>query len=523
MRVVSSNFAAHASVGNKMGKMHFIILVCLSLSACWLRAEQELPTAEKGKRLANELSQKLNTLGSFQAEYQAVSHDKHAGDITVLFNNYQKYCLIKATTVVRNEPDICYVLDFSKLNDKSGSVKMLIVSGKDGKQYEFSIKYLIDHLDNPIGVLSFMSRQFQLETKAKTDMTSLQAGGPNLSLGLDSTNIIMGAGFSYESTNLMVSWLDPNTITTAINIVETPESVQFSYPDNHVVLVERETGLLLKDFVPDPAKPGSRKIVLQSHSALQNPVPYASIIPEFDKIKFEELPSKLFSEQMCVSYLTELGRQLATMDHFDEMLQTNSAKIVNAARETARQMVREDAKARVDKKSAVEFRNKVLIPAYKSYLQNPPVDIKDLSFSNLLDMTIVLAETNSSILVPSEGLALIEKTKKDSRNIINKLPIDAQEPLIKLYDVITPALIEGTMSEDFIANIEEIKTLGIPEFNSDEGDAYGKRGSREQKNGDLVGAIADFEKALELKPGDVAIKKELLKVKAQMNKAAVPN
>jgi len=211
------------------------------------------------------------------------------------------------------------------------------------------------------------------------------------------------------------------------------------------------------------------------------------------------------------------------MDHFDEMLQTNSAKIVNAARETARQMVREDAKARVDKKSAVEFRNKVLIPAYKSYLQNPPVDIKDLSFSNLLDMTIVLAETNSSILVPSEGLALIEKTKKDSRNIINKLPIDAQEPLIKLYDVITPALIEGTMSEDFIANIEEIKILGIPEFNSDEGDAYGKRGPREQKNGDLVGAIADFEKALELKPGDVAIKKEILKVKAQMNKAAVPN
>lgn len=491
-------------------------------STCSAPSHNPLPARVEGASLVNELSQKLDALGSFQAEYRAVSGDTPAKDITVLFNNDRQYGLIKAAAIGTKEPDVYFVFDFSQLNDKSGSMKMLIASGKEGKRCEISMNDLMNHLDNPLGVLSFMAMQIQSEAVTNTGMTSLQGAGPNLSLGLDSNNIVMGAGFSCESTNLMVSWLDPNTILNAIDIVETPESVQFSYPDNHVVLVDRKTGLLLRDSMPHPAKTGLGEIVLQSYSAHQNPVPYASIIPGFDKIKFEELPQKLLYAQMFDSYFSAFGSQLAAMGNFDEMLRTNSVKIANAARNAARRMAREDAKAKADKKSAVKFRDKALVPAYKSYLQNPPVDVKDLSFSNLLDMAMAMAETNSSILVPPDALALIERTKSDSQNIISRLPGDARAPLIKLSDAIMPAMIEGLMLEYFRANIEEIRALGIPEFNAEQAAAYGKRGSMEQKNGNLAGAMADFGKALELKPGNAAIEKKLREVKAQMNEEASP-
>jgi hypothetical protein len=185
--------------------MRLFILVCISLSTCWVRAEQELSTVKEGEKLANELSQKLNTLGSFQATYDAISHDKLFGKIKVLFNNDQKYCLMEVGET--NESGVLFILDYSQLNEKSGDVEMLMISGKQGTDVKLSIKDTVEHLDNPVGILCFMAKQLQLETN---DITKISIAHPNLSLGLDSSNIMFGAGFLSGGTNLTVSWLDPN-------------------------------------------------------------------------------------------------------------------------------------------------------------------------------------------------------------------------------------------------------------------------------------------------------------------------
>jgi tetratricopeptide (TPR) repeat protein len=498
----------------------FFTLICLSLLICRVKAEQELSAAKDGARLANELSQKLNALGSFQATYNAVSRDRPVGKIRILFDDNQKYCLLEMGET--NEQDVFFILDYSQLNEKSGNVEMLTIYGTEGKRCQFSLKQMIEHLDNPVGILCFVGRQIQPDSTNGADVDSIFISHPTLSLGLDTTNIVGGAGFLSGGTNLAVSWFDPNTITNALNIVETSESIQFSYPDNHVVSVDRQTGLLLKDSMPNPVTHNLREIVLEKYTAVEVPMPYVFLVPGFSKVKFEELPPTAFYNQVAGSYLTQVGQQLATNSNFDEILRTNSAKITVAVREATREMVRADVEARVTQESAIKFRNKYLIPTYKDYLQNPPVDIKDLSFTNLLALATSMAETNASLLVPPEAWALIEKKKEDFPNIINTLPKDIQKPFFKIYNIVAPALAEGYVLEYWTATIGQIKTLNFPDLSADEAKAYVKRGLAEQKRGDLADAIYDFRKAMELKPRDASIKKKFNKAIAQMNGEVTP-
>lgn len=500
--------------------MRLLILAYLSLSICWVEAEQELSPARDGQRLANELSQKLNALGSFQVTYDLIGSNKTVGEIELLFNNDQKYCLIKMGET--SEPEVSFVLDFSQLNEKSGNVEMLTIFEKEGKRCRFSLKQMVEHLDNPVGILCFVGRQIQPDSTNGADVDSIFISHPTLSLGLDTTNIVGGAGFSSGGTNLAASWLDPDTITNALNIVETSESIQFLYPDNHVVSVDRQTGLLLKDSMPNPVTHNLREIVFEKHTAVEAPMPYVFLVPGFSKVKFEELPPTAFYNQVAGSYLTQVGQQLATNSNFDEILRTNSAKITAAVREATREMVRADVEARVTQESAIKFGNKYLIPAYKKYLQNPPVDIKDLSFTNLLALATTMAETNASLLVPQEAWALIEKKKEDLQNIINTLPKDIQKPFLKIYDIVLPALAKGCLLECWTATIEQIKTLNFPDLSADEAEAYVKRGSAEQKRGDLADAIYDFQKAVELKPRDASIKKKFDTAIAQKNGEVAP-
>ena len=340
-------------------------------------------------------------------------------------------------------------------------------------------------------------------------------------MGLSSSNITFGAGVSYGNTNLAVSWLDSNTVTKALNVVETAQSVQFSYPDKHTVSVDRNTGLLREESTLSDNTYASRKLVLKNFAKLQNSMPYALLIPQFDNIKFEETSSKLFSDQMAQSFITLVGQQLTTITNFDEILRTNSVRFATATRELARAMVRDKVKAQVTQKSAVKFRKKVLIPAYKSsFLQDPPVDVRDLSFTNVLVYATSVFETNANMLVPSEAFTLIKKEIYDTQHFISQLPKGAQKPFVKIYNIVIPAVVEGVMLEYWTATMSRIGAQNLPELNPDLAKAYVKRGVAEQTSGDLTNAVHDFQQALILQPKDSAIKKKLDGATTQLNQSS---
>jgi hypothetical protein len=490
----------------KMKRAHLLVLILLALSTCWAKSEEIPLNATNWQALADKLTQKLDALGSFQAEYRVIGPHKLHANITVLFNNYQKYCL---TTFGKDKPDFYFVTDFSQANDASGNVEMLLISGKKGKTTKMSPKYLMTHLDNPVGVFSSILKAFGPEIKVTRINGDFSASGPTLSLSLSSDSITIAGGYSSQSTNLMLSWLDPDMISNAVDVAENADSIQFSYPGNHIISVDRKTGFLLKDAFP----PDIREITLENYSALQNPGPYSALIPRFDKIKFKALPAKEIRDNMYNAFFTFYGRQFAAMGNFDQILQTNSARIADCARETGRRMLDENATAIGYEKLVVKLR-KEEISEYKDFLRRPPMDVIDLSYTNFLDRTITLFQTNSSeIEVPAHVRFL---GQEDAKLLIEKFPKDAQAPLFKLYDIFLPPLAQGAASELVVVGCTDAKKMGEPpDLVPAKANAYYQRGCIKQKKGDLPGAKYDFEKALELKPGDPAIKQKLLEVSVQ--------
>ncbi len=266
------------------------------------------------------------------------------------------------------------------------------------------------------------------------------------------------ATYSSGGTNLDVSWLDLNEITNALAIVENPDSVQFSYPDNRIVSVDRQTGLLLDDSMPKPLRHNPREIKLVKQSRLESPVPYSLLIPEFNRIKFKEFPSKLFYNRLATKYFADVGQQLKTNNDFEAMFLTNSAKLIAAAREAGHEMVRADAEARATPERIMKWRNKTLIPAYKDYLKNPPVDMKDLSFTNLLVWASSIAKTNVNLMMSPGASTLVDKAIEEIPDVISTLPRDLQKP----YTKINAILLAGAGVSSQVSAIEALSDLFNP-------------------------------------------------------------
>jgi len=430
----------------------------------WASGELEPPAAGPGNLLAEELTRKLAGLGSLQAEYRAFSPDGRAADLTFQVNQAQKYCLCwLAPADAGDETDptniIGSVLDFSLLNDESRTIQMLAFKGNEGKKFTLSLQKLFERADNPFSAFYLIARQIGAERKVWRTTTG--PGGPELTLALDATNLAFYPEISSGRKTLSASWLDRNIITNVIKVVATPDSVQFTYPSNHVVLIDRKTGLLAVDSWPDPARPGLREIILQHYSPLPRNVPCASAIPGFADIHFEKLPDPQVYEHMSFSFLADLRRKLAAMENFEESLRNHSADLTAAFRELGRR----NNRGMTQDLEAARFRNETLIPDYKRYLQNHPDKAKTLTFNRYLDIVLAECEANPrDLLSIPEVRASMEKARLDCQGAIRQLPEDNQKPLMELYDVCMPAFYEGNCLGYISKRIKQVKALKTPQM-----------------------------------------------------------
>lgn len=492
-----------------------LILGWLLISGILANAGNDVKSAPEGQSRADELLQRLQSLGSFQAEYYFATNGKPVGNITTIFDRQYHYLAIKLSDVAGKDPDVFTLVDISKMDSTNGGLEIAIIQGKRGQKCLIPIQKMIETPDNPIGILCLIGKYFGAAENSETNLPTLDQVAPNLSLGIDDDSINISAGFSTLSTNLTVSWLDRGLISNAVNVIEGDETVQFVYPSNHVIVVDKTTGLLSSDTVGDiESKRGSvREIVFKRDFTPVNQ-PYSALIPNFHKVKFKELPTKNILGQLYFSYFASMGQQMASDTNFTLTLQSNSVKLAKAARDAARQMTHEKARAAVTKKKNLKALDKILIPAYKEYLANPPIDIRDLSFTNLLDLALA-AMSDDSKLLPPDLLESVNKARNESKSIIEFLPDDSRRALNKYLDVIYPALCQGVLIEFTSISFDDIKKMQLPNMAPLEAKAYCKRAGYEIKHGMLNDAITDLERALELKPSDPEIEKQLTQAKAK--------
>jgi hypothetical protein len=448
-----------------MKKTHFIrISICTLFVIGCLGAEQGA-TVRAPESIVKELSQKLEKLGSFQAEYQAIAPDKSA-DITLLYNKQQEYCLLMMTNIVMitekgtNPTHDAYIIiwDFSKANDHGGTFKTLQIADGDEKNIEISLRDMTERLDNPIGLFLFMFKHGGSEMTTDGKKIDIQAElGTEIFLGLGKERIKLGISSMYDS--FAVSWLDLASATNATKILELTNAIQFSYAENHVVVVDKKTGLLLDDSWPDPSRPGPRQIVLKRQAKLQTDAPYSSFVPSFVGIKAEKLSADALRNQLTIATLTDIGRKLSAIDNIDENLRLHSGAIVMAVRKAVRQKMRDEVTKWLDDQKVATTKEKTLMPLYKQYMERDPEAATGVSFHDFLDIMIAALEKNPRLIVSSschEHTEIIQALCKDT---LAQLPEDAQKPLKKLYDVAMPALVDGMMVEYYAVLFEKIKKM----------------------------------------------------------------
>ena len=332
---------------------------------------------------------------------------------------------------------------------------------------------MLERLDNPVGMFFFMAKQC-CEKKHDFDEIIVNAGTPSLSLGLSADNLTLSLGVCAKSNSLAASWINCDIITNATKVIESPSSIEFTYKDDHIVSIDKETGLLRKDCYPNPARPGRREIVLKTYSALEQDVPYTSLIPSLESIDMEDMLSKQLYEQMSISWLTELGRKISVDEKFDEKLQKHSAAITAAVRKAGRQIIREKAEAIAQKFASKEkatlMLKKILLPMYEKYKQDHLKKARNLSFNEFLDLITTYAETNTAAFLSDDSgdcsifvNQLVEIQKKKYESEIARLPEDAREGLRKINAISMPALAEGfaekVYSKLFSALLDQAKTV----------------------------------------------------------------
>jgi len=433
----------------------FIFLVILILSATFIQCDEKNKDKTKNNRSSKilaELTENLKTLGSFEAGYQAVSSN-NVMDIRIISNRNLKYILIKHAMV--KMPESYMIFDYSDINN----CRMLLIEHGECKRITLKFKDLFERLDNPVGILAYMFSVAGDKAGIDTEKNNYEAAVPTLSLGLTRDKLNMSIGFQTSGNVLSVSWLNPDEADKSVNIIESPEHVQFIYKDNHIITVDRKTGLLSRDsWVVNPKLKTPREIKLISYAALKTDVAYLSSIPGFGNIKFTEISPEQFYREITDRFIENMGNEFSNLDinEFNKFIREHSADITNTVRKTARRMVRDDKSIIPGKQKTAALKEK-LMSAYKRDMGKNPEKAKGISFNKYLDSLILEAESNPSEFVSPDIMVKIRTLTKKTQETISRFPEQAREPLKKLYDICMPAIAEGMMLGVMEQLIDEVK------------------------------------------------------------------
>lgn len=433
-----------------------ILCIILILPAAFIHCDEKNKDKTKNSRssdLPAELNENLKTLGSFEAVYQAVSSSKNVMDITVISNPRLRYILVKRA--VPGTPGSYMIFDFADINN----CLMLIIENGECKRITLKFRDLFERLDNPVGILSCMISLSGDKAGADIEKNDYETAAPTLSLGLTKDKLNISIGFQTSGKVLSVSWLQPEEIAKAVNIIESPEYVRFVYKDNHIITVDRKTGLLFRDsWVVKPELKTPREIKLISYSAVKTDIAYSSSIPGFRDIKFTEISPEQFYREMSDKFIENIGNAFSNLDmnEFNKFIMNHSDDIIKTVRKTAREMTRNDKKTIPDKQKIAALKEK-LRSAYINDMEKNPGKAGNISFNKYLDSLVLEAGSDPSGFVSPDVMMQIRTLTKKTQETINRFPEHAREPLKKLYDICMPAIAEGMMSGIIEQVIDEIK------------------------------------------------------------------
>lgn len=318
----------------------------------------------------------------------------------------------------------------------------------------------------PVDLFWFIVRQISLETHPDMVPTEWKASNVLFSLALEMDEIIASVGFhECPDTNIDVSWLDFDEISKAITAVDLPDHIEFTYSKDRVVLIDKKTGLLYQESYPNPMQPEPRIIQLQNIYSIERDLHYASVIPEFTNISFQE--TEIISDAYIrFAYIEAYCKQLLLEDDIDSFLNVHSEKINAALKSEKHDLLVTLVKRIIDIINAEQFVRDTLVPKYSEYCADHPDKEESICYQAFVEKIKLQYEAfpDSDSLYWAPIIKAIEYGALSFKRILFEdvneyLSDDIQKPLKKLYEHSIPVLIEDEILK-FIWNYLEKETQG---------------------------------------------------------------
>lgn len=380
-----------------------------------------------------QLTEKLDALPSFQADYHAVSPEQRM-DIRLIYNKERHYIL--AWLQLPDAQDKWLVLDYSEIRSEDSGIQLLILSQEDSRRFKVSFREMMSRLDNPLG--SALMIATLLPTQNKASEFKLEAGAALLAMGLNAQDLNLSLAITTQKGQLRSSWLDPDTLKTALSVDENAGVLNLTYPEKHRVEIDTLTGLLVSDIWPDPNREGPREIKRIRYEALQENQPFQKLVPKFESLPITNMPLDALQSMFYPLFLLELGRELSATDTLTQRLAQPelSRKKIRAA---ARALIHQHAWYQISPEQAQSFVDSRIRPDFQQYLKAHP-EAKNMSFSAYLDLVRQTSEANPEGLIPPGTAELIQKMQQETQQALSLLPLETRQQLGPLLELGMPEI-----------------------------------------------------------------------------------
>lgn len=438
----------------KSAKMGLGLLCLVALNMNPVFAQDSL-VSKQAQQHSQQLSKAFNQQPSFQADYFAVSA-KGQAKIRLIMNQEKRFALVSVTMDAETEPAYWAVLDYAIRPQQIGLIKMFAIVPEAGLlQADLNFKAVFASLDHPVGIFRFLNQQALLVNgqKTKPDAEDWLPKTPILELGLTDEHLLINLSVSSMDTERFASWLAPEKLKQALKIDATAQSVSFTLPAAHQLVIDSRTGMLLKESWNKNDE--AREIRQQAFGALQDQRSYQDLIPNFASLPVNPMPIEPLYQQFANQLLSEQASDF--LPQAPMKLATLKPAQQNALRQAARLAIRAQVRRGLQPEAVQVYQTEVLQPAYQRYLQTHSTQAADLSFLDYLSRYLASAEADPEhVQMPGlrQQAAQLAELKNQS---LAKLKPEQSIEMERLWNWGWPSIEQAWALELLSASIESLQ------------------------------------------------------------------
>lgn len=423
------------------------LLFSVLMSALLLPAWAEV-NPEQAQQAQQQLAERLDQLGPFEAEYTAISPEKRAL-VKVVYHPARKFAMLQILFEEEQNPVYTVVLDYAQTDRLKGGFEMLIITPESAERYPVALKELFDSLNSPLGVFAFFSDSLAGGGPAERPETPQQL---QLQLGLTEADLLLSLGMSLGKGQLTGSWLSED-LSQLQELKQTSDRVSFVFPGKHEIVVQKSTGLLALDSWPHSEKSGLRELRLKEFTALKDQRPYQERISGFKQLQIVDAPGDQLYRQMYSSFLSGLALSLENSPQWQNLLK-QGLSVADKQRLYAQALERiEELPALELQTDAVRYYlDTVLLPAWKNSQHK---QFKDFS-QELLNQ---LQNQRFQLELPPGTSNFLDGLDQNTRMVLELIPAQQASGLLQLHELAMPILAEAWTQEILKRYLEEAASL----------------------------------------------------------------